>query len=238
MDDGPGAIRIFHTVPHVCGYLPDRRAINAVVDPALALDTRLYSRLAALGFRRSGSRVYRPACQACDACVPLRIPVAEFRPDRSQRRTWRHNRDVTVSITEPGFIAEHFALYSHYLTTRHADGGMGVSQAEDYLAFLVCDGIETRFLDFRLDGRCVALAVVDVLEDALSAVYTFFEPALARRSPGVLAILHEIELARQLGKDWLYLGYWIGECRKMRYKSRYLPHELLVDGRWLRTGGG
>lgn len=233
-----GYINFFRTLPHACGYLPAREATNAVVDPALDLDPWLYTRLAEIGFRRSGSRVYRPACSGCSACIPIRIPVEDFRPNRSQRRIAIHNQDLAVAELEPVFRKEHFDLYRTYLMSRHAGGGMETADAEDYLEFLTCDGIETRFLDFRLNGRCVAVAVVDILGNALSAVYTFFDPGYARRSLGVNTILHEIESARRRRLRWLYLGYWIEDCRKMNYKSEYRPHELFIDGRWRRRDRG
>ncbi len=229
-----GYIHFYRTLPHNCGYLPGRRASNAVVDPELNMEPWLYTRLAEIGFRRSGPRVYRPACPGCSACIPLRIPVADFAPNRAQRRVRNMNRDLVVHERAAAFDPEHFALYCRYLTVRHADSDMEAMREDDYLEFLTCRGIETRFIDFRLDGRCVAVAVADVLTNALSAVYTFFDPALARRGLGVNAILREIDIARGLGKEWLYLGYWIEDCRKMRYKNDYRPNEVFVDGRWQR----
>ncbi len=229
-----GYIHFYRTLPHDCGYLPGRSASNAVVDPAMAMEPWLYTRLAEIGFRRSGPRVYRPACPDCTACIPLRIPVAKFQPNRTQRRNLRRNCDLAVTEREPAFDREHFDLYCRYLEARHADSEMEAMPAEEYLAFLTCKGIETRFLDFRLEGRCVAVAVVDVLGNALSAVYTFFDPAWARRGLGVNAILREIEMARQYGKEWLYLGYWIAECRKMNYKDEYQPYEIFIADRWRR----
>lgn len=231
-------IRLYRTLPHDCGYLPARRTINAVVDPALPVDPLLYSRLAGLGFRRSGDRIYRPACPACDACIPLRVPVAEFAPDRSQRRTLRRNRDLVMVECAPVYDPEHFELYRCYLSARHGEGGMDASSEADYPGFLVCDGIDTRFLEFRLDGRCVAVAVVDVLIDGLSAVYTFFDPDLPRRSLGVYALLRELEVAGRAGRKWLYLGYWIADCPKMNYKSAWYPHEVFVGGHWQRRERG
>lgn len=227
-----GYIHFYRTPPHACGYLPGQRASNAVVDPELKMEPWLYTRLAEIGFRRSGPRIYRPACPSCNACIPLRIPVARFAPSRSQRRILNVNRDLVVAEGAAVFDSGHFDLYCRYLADRHADSDMETMRPEEYLEFLTCKGIETRFIEFRLDGRCVAVAVTDVLTNALSAVYTFFDPELARRGLGVNAILRQIELARRLGKEWLYLGYWIGDCRKMRYKSEYRPHEIFIDGRW------
>lgn len=229
-----GYLAFYRTLPHECGYLPYRQTVNAVVDPALPLNTDLYSRLAELGFRRSGARLYRPACPSCSACIALRIPVAEFRPNRAQRRIWRHDSDLVVDERPAIFRKDHFELYQRYLRARHPFGGMDDPRPEDYLSFLSCAGIETRFYDFRLEGRCIAVAVVDVLSNGLSGVYTFFDPDFTPRSLGVYAVLWEIEAARRLGLQWLYLGYWIEECRKMRYKNQYRPHELFMSGRWHR----
>lgn len=230
-----GYVQFYRTLPHDCGYLPGRRACNAVVDPALAMEPWLYTRLAEIGFRRSGPRIYRPACPQCSACVPLRIPVDEFRANRTQRRVLQRNEDLAMTVRDPAFDSEHFDLYCRYLASRHADSDMETMQPEEYLAFLTCPGIDTRFLDFRLAGRCVAVAVVDVLGNALSAVYSFYDPGLGRRSLGVYAILREVALAGLWDKDWLYLGYWIEECRKMRYKNDYHPHEIFLEGRWRRN---
>jgi arginine-tRNA-protein transferase len=231
---GDGAVAFFLTTAHDCGYLPDRQAVNVVVDPGLPVGTSLYSQLAALGFRRSGSRVYRPACTGCAACIPLRIPVAAFHPNRIQRRAQARNGDLTVCERPPEFDAEHYDLYCRYITGRHPNGGMDDTTPAGYLAFITGAGIDTRLIEFRQAGRCVAVAVVDVLADGLSAVYTFFEHALPRRSLGVYAILWQIEAVRRMGKKWLYLGYWIEDCRKMSYKVAYRPYELLLEGRWRR----
>jgi arginine-tRNA-protein transferase len=229
-----GYLAFYRTLPHECGYLPRRQAVNAVVDPAMPLNTLLYTRLAELGFRRSGARLYRPACPACSACIALRIPVDDFRPNRTQRRIWRRNADVEVHPGPAAFNDEHFALYRRYLASRHPLGGMDDPRPEDYLSFLSCAGIETRFCELRLEGRCIGVAVADVLRNGLSAVYTFFDPEHSARSPGAFAILWEIEEARRRGLRWLYLGYWIEECRKMSYKSQYHPHELFMGGHWHR----
>lgn len=230
------AIAFFLTTAHKCGYLPGRQAVNVVVDPGLPVGTRLYSRLAALGFRRSGNRVYRPACPGCAACIPLRVPVETFRHNRIQRRVWSRNGDLTVRERLPEFDAEHYALYCQYIAGRHPNGGMDEATPEGYLAFVSGQGIETRLIEFRQSDRCVAVAVVDVLVDGLSAVYTFFDTGQARRSLGVYAVLWQIEAVRKLGKKWLYLGYWIVDCRKMSYKVAYHPYELLLEGHWRRFG--
>lgn len=230
-------ILFFRSLPQDCGYLPRREAVNAVMDPEIEPDPVLYSRLVGLGFRRSGARIYRPSCPGCNACKALRVPASAFQADRSQRRAWRQHRHWTVEEKPPEFREEHYLLYRRYLETRHPEGGMDDPDPEDYLSFLVCEGIDTRFVEFRENGRCVAVAVTDVLVDGLSAVYTFYDPDIGG-CPGVYAILWQIEMARRLKLDWLYLGYWIEECRKMNYKVRYRPYELFIDGVWVACPRG
>jgi len=218
--------------PHPCGYLPDRDAQSLFVAPDETLDEGAYGQLVALGFRRSGRYVYRPNCPTCAACVPVRVAVRKFRPSRAQRRCWRANRDLVARIADPEFDPEHFALYRRYMAARHADGSMADPNPSDYLDFLTSDWPETRFFDFRLATRSVAVAVYDALPNGLSAVYSFFEPELRARGLGVYAVLRLIALTRELGLEWLYLGYWIGASDKMRYKERYRPQQRLVGERW------
>lgn len=222
----------FRTPPHDCGYLPERQAVTMFVDPRVRLDRESYTLLSQHGFRRSGSHIYRPRCQQCSACVPIRVPVERFRMSRGQRRTANRNADITVVQKPARYEEEHFQLYSKYIADRHQGGGMEDPDASSYMDFLTASWAETFFLEFRSNHRLVAVAVVDRLTDGLSAVYTFFDPEFAKSSPGRLAILREIELTRQFGLQWLYLGYWIEECRKMSYKTDFSPHQKFIDGTW------
>jgi len=230
-------LAFYATPPHPCSYLPGRRATTVFADPAFAMDGGVYTALSRHGFRRSGAHVYRPQCAACSACVPVRVPVAEFHPRRSQRRVERANRDLCVQGEPLTFRREHFELYRRYLAARHPQGGMDDPSPRDYLDFLQSPWGETRAYAFQCGARLLAVAVADVLSDGLSAVYTFFDPGFARRSPGVHAVLWQIREAQRLGLDWLYLGYWIAESPKMRYKRDYQPQEHYVDGRWVRDTG-
>lgn len=228
-------LRLFHTGEHPCGYWPDRLARDLVLDPR---DPRLAERYAMAlgwGFRRSGDIVYRPHCHGCRACVAVRIPVARFRPDRSQRRCLARNAAVEMRIQPARRTEEQLALYRRYLKTRHRDGGMDDHGAREFEQFLIGRWSEGRFLELRErstggPGRLLAVAVTDVVEDALSAVYTFYEPEAAFRGLGTLAILKQIEWARREGRNHLYLGYWIGGHGKMDYKKRFRPLEGF-DGR-------
>jgi arginine-tRNA-protein transferase len=226
-------IQLFRGAEHPCSYLPGRAACSAYADPGLLLDVSTYSSLAAQGFRRSGDLVYRPHCPSCAACVPARIPVARFALNRSQQRNWRDNADVAVIPKSAEFDAEHYRLYQRYLAARHDDGGMADSSPEEYLGFLASRWADTQFVEFRVDGALLAVAVVDKLDTGLSAVYTFFDPERGERGLGTLAVLWQIAEARRLGLQWLYLGFWIEDCRKMNYKNRFRPMQALLGGRWL-----
>jgi arginine-tRNA-protein transferase len=229
----------YATPPHDCNYLPGQEAITLFADPRFRKNTRLYAALAGNGFRRSGEHLYIPYCRNCSACVPVRIPVREFRHNRSQARCRRRNSDLRIRPCPPAFDSEHFALYRRYLAHRHRGGGMDDPTPESYVEFLTATWSDTTFFEMRApNGALVAVSVVDAMPGALSAVYTFFEPDLAARSPGTFAILFQVEEARRRGCDYVYLGYWIEACRKMRYKRDYHPLEFFRDGEWRREPSG
>ena len=229
-------VRFFQTPEYECAYLPRRAAAAVFVDPATDLSGRLHSQLALIGFRRSGRFLYRPCWRRCDACLPLRLPTRDFTPSRSQRRVWNKNQDLIARIKGDSFSNEHFELYARYQQLRHAGGGMDKLSPRQYLNFLRCDwmGADTRFVEFRLHGALLAVAVVDFLRHGLAAVYTFYEPRHEKRGLGTFCILWQAQAARRLGLQWLYLGHWIGESAKMRYKNRFKPYEVLAGGMWRR----
>ena len=229
-------LSFYATPPHDCNYLPERSAITLFADPRFPKNTRLYSALADCGFRRSGEHLYIPHCESCSSCIPVRIPVEEFRPSRNQKRNWRTNRDLLIQRKEAVFDREHYALFEKYLSSRHAGGGMDKPTPESYMHFLTADWAKTVFYEIRKqDNTLVAVAVVDIMDNALSAVYTFYDPEYSRRSPGRFAILLQIEQAKKYGLHWLYLGYWIEDCRKMSYKDEYWPLEYYRDNIWIRS---
>lgn len=226
-------LRLFYTFPRPCPYLPERDSRFLVADPKQTLDDSLYAALLALGFRRSGREVYRPACERCRACVPIRIPVERFAPRRSQRRIWNRYHPITTTVEHPAQLnEEHFALYSEYLATRHPEGEMATHTQEEYQSFLAGGWSTTRFVEFRQEQELLAVAVTDRTPTGLSAVYTFFDPDQANRSPGVYSILWQIDEARRRQLPWLYLGFWIPGCRKMEYKQAYRPLQLLSENGW------
>ncbi len=217
---------------HPCDYLVGKFSRYLFLAPDQAVSINTYSHLVAQGFRRSGRLVYRPHCATCQACMPARIPVNRFTPKRNQRRCWQHNQDLQVIARSPEFRQEHYELYLRYLKVRHRYGSMVASSPEDYLAFLTCPWAETLFYEFRLADSLLAVAVADLLDDGLSAVYTFFDPTFGQRGLGTFAILTEIEAVKRMGLQRLYLGYWIENCAKMRYKSNFRPLEIFQGGQW------
>lgn len=228
-------VRVFATYPHNCSYLPGEQATTLFVDPSTPIDARIYSQLSYIGFRRSGPHLYRPHCAACNACVPARVPVAGFKANRSQRRILARNSALQADVVEDISTDEHFALYSNYISGRHRDGDMYPPDREQFNSFLTREWGTTRFVEFRDAGRLLAVAVLDRLENGVSAIYTFYDPAESTRSLGSFVILWQIELARELGLPAVYLGYWIRNCRKMNYKTRFRPIELLTNGHWVRV---
>lgn len=226
-------IRLFHTGEHRCGYFAGRMARDLVLDPHDENLAMAYPSALANGFRRSGDHVYRPHCSGCQACLPVRIAVAAFRPDRSQRRCLARNADLELTIAPARREDVHFALYQRYLSARHAGAGMDNPTPADFEQFLTGRWSHTRFMEWRLLGQLVAVAVTDRLSDALSAVYTFFEPDLHDRSLGTWCILQQIAWAQREGIAHLYLGYWIANHPKMHYKTRFQPLQTLRNGRWI-----
>ncbi|MGA8276932.1 MAG: arginyltransferase [Rhodanobacteraceae bacterium] len=225
-------VRLFQTLPHPCGYFSGRTAQNLVLDPASPDIARLYNLALPSGYRRAGGHVYHPRCSACRACIACRVPVARFRPDRSQRRCLTTNGDLTVTIEAPAYNDERFRLYRRYLESRHPDGGMDDAEPDDFSRFLYTAWSPTRFIEFRHGNRLLALAVTDFCDSGLSAVYTFFDPLEAARGLGTLAILHQLRIARESGLPHVYLGFWIAAHLKMDYKARFRPLEILRDGEW------
>ena len=234
-DDG---LRVFDTGAHPCGYFPERTARDLVLDPRDPRLPRFYPQALDWGFRRSGDLVYRPHCGDCRACVAVRVPVAEFVPDRSQRRCLRRNVDVTVRVVAMQRTDEQLALYQRYLKARHRGGGMYDHGGSEFEQFLVGAWSDGRFLEFRVDGRLLGVAVTDRVERALSAVYTFYDPDESARGLGTFAILRQIAWARDAGLDHLYLGYWIEGHRKMDYKRRFRPLEAFTGRHWRRLEPG
>jgi len=227
-------VKFFVTPLHKCSYLPRQDAVTLFADPKAELDQNLYSDLSELGFRRSGNYLYRPHCNDCSACIPVRVPCQSFVLSRNQKRVLKKNADLRVIAVDPVYSDEHYQLYKEYIEQKHKDGDMFPPSREQYDSFLLSDWGNTTFFEFRdTNNHLLAVSVSDILENGISAVYTFYDVNQPKRSLGVMAVLWQIEEAKRLQLYSVYLGYWIKECQKMSYKTDYAPLEMFINDQWI-----
>lgn len=240
------ALHFYLTAPYPCSYLPDLQARSQVATPAFLIGTPVYSELVRQGFRRSGTYTYRPRCDNCSACVPLRVPAKQFGANRSQRRAWKRHAGLEATLHPLQDNTEYYDLYLRYQNARHKDGGMDNDDRESYQNFLLQSHVDTLLVEFRdpfdhaqdRQGVLRMVSVIDLLSDGLSSVYTFYDPDLPQARLGVYNVLWQIELCRKLDLDFIYLGYWIEHSPKMAYKTQYQPAQGLIDGAWVTLGAG
>ena len=226
------------TRPLQCPYL------NALTEQRLATDIALrpeaHDTLARAGFRRVENWAYKPVCSECSACIPIRIASGdgtngEIKLSRSQRRILKINNDLQRTILPNFSNQEHFDIFKRYLNSRHADGQMTDMDFSNYTAMVTASPIQTKLLEYRLQNKIVAIIMIDIQDDGISAVYSFFEPELSNRSIGTYMILDCAALAYTMKRDYVYLGYFVKQSDKMKYKEKFSPAQYLVKGQWVST---
>jgi arginine-tRNA-protein transferase len=226
------SIPLFLTHEHPCSYLDGEIAQSAFVQTSFHTLPSIYPKLIAKGFRRSGNEVYIPHCARCSACIPARLEVAKFKANRKQKRCWKKNINTQAIVKPPVFEQAHYDMYLRYQNIRHNEGSMAHSSPDEYLNFLSSTWCNTQFIEFSINNELAGIAVIDRLDNALSAVYTFFEPKFSSYSLGVYAVLWQIQQAKLQDREFLYLGFWIENCKKMSYKIEYKPIQLLGNNVW------
>jgi len=233
--DIPGAVPLhfYRTATMPCPYVPGRIERKLVTELVGLNGAAFYNELSRGGFRRSHHLAYRPACAGCAACVPVRIVAPDFAPGRSLRRVAARNADIAVRVAEPKATVEQFRVFARYQHSRHHESEMASMTYGDYRAMIEDSPVTTRLVELRHpDGRILGGCLVDLLDDGLSAVYSFYDPSDQRRSLGTYLILALIEETLRRQKPYVYLGYWIAESPKMAYKARFRPLEALSARGW------
>ncbi len=231
-------LQFYATAPYPCSYLPGKIARSQVATPSHLIHADLYGELVNAGFRRSGLYTYRPYCDECRACIATRIPVAQFQGNRSQRRSWKKHQGLEIRVLNLGYQEEHYELYQQYQITRHADDDMDRDDQDQYMQFLLQSRVNSRIVEFRdgpqdtLPGKLRMVSMIDILEQGISSVYTFFDTTNPSASYGTYSILWQIRQALELELPYLYLGYYIENSEKMSYKAKFQPIEGLIDDHW------
>lgn len=225
-------LNLYLTVENDCGYFAERKARNIIPDPQIAMSNDLYGQLIQHGYRRSGEQTYTPHCDECDDCIACRLPTTSFKTTKSQRRCLKNNQDLTCTEKNAHYSDEYFELYAKYLNSRHDDGEMANPEKSEFSDFLYSNWSKTVFYEIRKDEKLIAVAVTDITTTGLSAVYTFFDPEESKRSLGTYCILKQVEKTQASSMEYLYMGYWIDNCRKMQYKTNFKPMQLFRNNQW------
>jgi len=239
-------LQFYVTSSYSCGYLPNKLAQSLIASPQHLIDAGVYSGLIQQGFRRSGKFAYRPHCENCRDCIPVRVVLQDFKPNRSQKRAYKQHQNLTASILPVAFHEEHYALYATYQKARHSsetlnqddksnqDEKSEPDNAEQYRNFLCQTNVESALVEFREGNQLKMVSVIDIVGDGISAVYTFYDTNGLQTSYGTYNVLWQIEWAKICNLPYLYLGYWIKDSQKMAYKQNFKPLEKFIDSEWIK----
>jgi arginyl-tRNA--protein-N-Asp/Glu arginylyltransferase len=225
-------IQFYVTTKYSCGYINGRSAQSIVATPYKNVNSKTFNTLIDKGFRRSGQYVYMPNCKNCSSCIPIRLLISDFIASRSQKRIKKHLDRLTVKILPLIFNEEHYGLYVNYQNIRHPSNMAGEDKFADYNDFLIKSNVNSKLVEFRLNDQLKIVTIIDIVNDGISAVYTFYDCSNQKLSLGTISILWLIDYCKDKNLDFLYLGYWINESQKMKYKTNFNPYELLIDGVW------
>ena len=226
-------IKLFETVTDQCPYLEHELSASILIDPEETIKPTLFSLLSKSGFRRSGNMLYSPKCPSCNACVSVRVSSEEYKPSRSQKRVWKKNIDLRVTVEEVKFNQQQFELYLKYQQHRHPESTMCDDDPEKYISFIESEYSNSKFVCFHIENQLIGVSVIDQFDGGLSAVYTFFDPEQSHRSLGTYAIIYLLKLARLREIPYVYLGYWVNQSNKMDYKRKFKPLEGYKDRQWV-----
>lgn len=231
-------LQFYLTTAYPCSYLPGNLAQSLMASPQHLVNANIYNNLIQQGFRRSGDYAYRPHCPHCQACVSVRVILQDFKPNRSQKRAYKLHQNLTARILPITFDATHFALYSAYIKARHAEAEpvenekTEQTEIEQYRSFLCQSHVDSVMVEFSENDQVKMVSLIDVVDDGISAVYTFFDTNDKKASYGIYNIMWQIAWAKSLGLDFVYLGYWIKDSQKMVYKQQFLPQQRLINLVW------
>ena len=231
-----GLLEFYITPEHTCPYLEEKQSKTLFMSPEIAPNDRLYDSLINNGFRRSGDHIYRPHCNDCKACISIRIACEDFIPSKQQKRCANKGTRFSQQIQPACFDQQHYELFERYINARHTDGDMYPTSEKQYKDFILCDWLNTQFLDLiePTTGDLIGCLVFDELNSGTSAIYSFFDPDYSKFSPGRLLVLNLVSLTKQKQLKYVYLGYWIKNCRKMSYKGEYRPIECFTNDHWVK----
>ena len=225
-------IQFYKTTEYNCSYIDKMDAQSLVVTPYKSIDQNIFQDLIEKGFRRSGQYIYKPSCKSCTACIPIRLSVQKFLSSSSQKRVFKKHQHFDVREVSLTFKQEHFDLYSKYQNKRHSSINNDQNKIDDYNDFLIKSNVNSKLVEFWDGGLLKIVSIIDMMSDGISAVYTFFDPDDEKVSYGTYSIIWLINWCKIQQFKYMYLGYWIGECNKMKYKTNFKPYELYIKGYW------